>query len=218
MELFSGNKGIKNYCIFCGKDLANGVCTACGREAKPMISFHELEYHKVPVEAAEALGEQKKKLFGNSLYTVKEMIKNGDLYIADIHIDEVFEEEYESSIDSDSSTVCTYYVQISRPDLAPCDRCCESSTGQYMKIKQLLQNGQQEGKLLWGKWKKKNYYYVFVPQSDNWYKSLKTGLAEKLIDHGDETEKRRIPPKGGFGNSTADKVFDAVWDNTVGKL
>lgn len=218
MGLFSSNKGIKNYCIFCGGDLANGICTTCGREAKPMISFNELEYQKVPAAAAEALGEQKKKLFGNDLYSVKEMIKNGDLYIADVHIDEVFEEEYESSTDSEDHTEYTYYVQVSRPDLAPCDRCCESSAGQYMRIKQLLKDGRQQGKLLWGKWKKKNYYYVFVPQGDDWYKSLKTGLAEKMMEHGDESEKRRIPPKGGFGNSTADKVFDTVWDNTIGKL
>lgn len=31
-------------------------------------------------------------------------------------------------------------------------------------------------------------------------------------------EKRRMPPKGGEGNTTCDKVFDAVWNNTFGKL
>ena len=82
----------------------------------------------------------------------------------------------------------------------------------------MLQEGQHEGKLLWGKWKKKNYYYVFALQGRTLEAALKTSLAESLMDYGTETEKRRIPPKGGFGNSAADKAFDAIWDNTVGKL
>ena len=50
----------KNYCIFCGKELSDGKCVVCGREAKPSISFDELEYQKVPAEAAEVFGAQKK--------------------------------------------------------------------------------------------------------------------------------------------------------------
>ena len=81
----------KNYCIFCGKELSDGKCVVCGREAKPSISFDGLEYQKVPAEAAEVFGVQKKKLFGNNLYSVKEMIKNGDLYIADVYFDDTYE-------------------------------------------------------------------------------------------------------------------------------
>ena len=206
----------KNYCIFCGKELSDGKCVVCGREAKPSISFDELEYQKVPAEAAEVFGVQKKKLFGNNLYSVKEMIKNGDLYIADVYFDDTYETEYESS--GDSETEYNYYIQFSSPDQAPCERDCEVTAGQYRKIKQMLQEGQHAGKLLWGKWKKKNYYYVFALQGRTLEVALKTSLAESLMDYGTETEKRRIPPKGGFGNSAADKAFDAIWDNTVGKL
>ena len=85
MGIFSNKDNKKGYCVFCGKELADGKCTACGREAKELVSLSSLNWQKVPMEVADALGEQKKQLFGNPLYTVKEMITNGDLFIADIH-------------------------------------------------------------------------------------------------------------------------------------
>lgn len=39
-----------------------------------------------------------------------------------------------------------------------------------------------------------------------------------FICYGESTEKRKLAPKGGVGNTTYDKVFDAIWDNTIGKL
>lgn len=43
-------------------------------------------------------------------------------------------------------------------------------------------------------------------------------LLENFICYGESTEKRKLAPKGGAGNTTYDKVFDAIWDNTIGKL
>lgn len=90
MGIFSNMNNKKGYCVFCGKELSDGKCTACGREAKEVVSLSSLNWQKVPMEVADALGEQKKQLFGNPLYTVKEMIINGDLFIADIHFDAVY--------------------------------------------------------------------------------------------------------------------------------
>lgn len=70
------------------------------------------------MEVADALGEQKKQLFGNPLYTVKEMITNGDLFIADIHFDAVYEEEFDRSDDDEGKSEYSYYVQFSTPELA----------------------------------------------------------------------------------------------------
>ena len=86
MGIFTNRDNKKRYCVFCGKELADGKCTACGREAKEVVSLSSLNWQKVPMEVADALGEQKKQLFGNPLYTVKEMIINGDLFIADINL------------------------------------------------------------------------------------------------------------------------------------
>ena len=101
MGIFSNMDNKKGYCVFCGKELSDGKCTACGREAKEVVSLSSLNWQKVPMEVADALGEQKKQLFGNPLYTVKEMITNGDLFIADIHFDAVYEEEFDRSDDDD---------------------------------------------------------------------------------------------------------------------
>lgn len=30
-----------DYCLFCGMDLVNGVCSRCGREAKPMADLED---------------------------------------------------------------------------------------------------------------------------------------------------------------------------------
>ena len=97
------------------------------------------------------LGGAKKQLFGNPLYTVKEMIINGDSFIADIHFDAVYEEEFDRSDDDEGKSEYSYYVQFSTPELAPCDRDCETSAGQYDRVEELLKNGQHEGKILWGR-------------------------------------------------------------------
>lgn len=151
MGIFSNMDNKKRYCVFCGKELSDGKCTACGREAKEVVSLSSLNWQKVPMEVADALGEQKKQLFGNPLYTVKEMIINGDLFIADIHFDAVYEEEFDRSDDDEGKSEYSYYVQFSTPELAPCDRDCETSAGQYDRVEELLKNGQHEGKILWGR-------------------------------------------------------------------
>lgn len=95
MGFFFKKANKANRCLLCGSEVAAGKCTACGREAKPLVPLSALNWQKVPLSVGEALGEQKKKLFGNALLTVKEMIANGELYIADIHIDGVYEHEYD---------------------------------------------------------------------------------------------------------------------------
>ena len=70
MGIFTNRDNKKRYCVFCGKELADGKCTACGREAKEVVELSSLNWQKVPMEVADALGEQKKQLFGNPLYTV----------------------------------------------------------------------------------------------------------------------------------------------------
>lgn len=65
MGIFSNMDNKKRYCVFCGKELSDGKCTACGREAKEVVSLSSLNWQKVPMEVADALGEQKKQLFGN---------------------------------------------------------------------------------------------------------------------------------------------------------
>ena len=117
MGIFTNRDNKKRYCVFCGKELADGNCTACGREAKEGVSLSSLNWQKVPMEVADALGEQKKQLFGNPLYTVKEMIINGDLFIADIHFDAVYEEEFDRSDDDEEKSEYSYYVQFSPPEL-----------------------------------------------------------------------------------------------------
>ena len=218
MGIFSNMDNKKGYCVFCGKELSDGKCTACGREVKEVVSLSSLNWQKVPMEVADALGEQKKQLFGNPLYTVKEMIINGDLFIADIHFDAVYEEEFDRSDDDEGKSEYSYYVQFSTPELAPCDRDCETSAGQYDRVEELLKNGQHEGKILWGRKKKSNYYYAFAPKNGDITAMLGKRLLENFICYGESTEKRKLAPKGGAGNTTYDKVFDAIWDNTIGKL
>ena len=184
-----------SYCLFCGKQLSAGKCTACGREAKELVPLSSLNWQKVPVDVANALGEQKKQLFGNPLHTVKEMIANGDLFIADIHIDAVYEEAFDHSDDDEYRTEYSYYIQFSAPDLAPCDKDCEASADQYDKAEELLKNGKHEGKILWGRKKKSNYYYAFVPDRDDITATLESSLLENFICYGECTEKRRLAPK-----------------------
>lgn len=146
MGIFTNRDNKKRYCVFCGKELADGKCTACGREAKEVVELSSLNWQKVPMEVADALGEQKKQLFGNPLYTVKEMIINGDLFIADIHFDAVYEEEFDRSDDDEGKSEYSYYVQFSTPELAPCDRDCETSAGQYDRVEELLKTGSTKEK------------------------------------------------------------------------
>ncbi len=194
MGLFFKKANKTARCLLCGGELADGKCPACGREAKPLVPLSALNWQKVPLSVAEALGEQKKKLFGNALYTVKEMIMAGELYTADIHIDGVYEHEYDSSTEDDEyRTEYNYYIQFSTPDLAPCDTDCESSEGDYDRAEELLKNGQHNGKILWGRRKKANYYYAFVPRTDDPASMLTKGLFEKFIGFGECTEKRKLP-------------------------
>ena len=160
--------------------------------APPTLSA--LNWQKVPLSVGEALGEQKKKLFGNALLTVKEMIANGELYIADIHIDGVYEHEYDSIPDEDDCrTEYDYYIQFSTPDLAPCDTDCEVSEGDYDRAEALLKSGGHDAKILWGRKKKANYYYAFVPRNSDAAAMLTKGLFEKFIGFGECTEKRKLP-------------------------
>lgn len=214
MGIFSKKSNKSSYCLFCGQELSEGKCMSCGREAKELVPLSSLDWQKVPVDVANALGEQKKQLFGNPLRTVKEMIANGDLYIADIHIDAVYEEEFDHSDDEEYRTEYSYYIQFSTPDLAPCDRDCEASAGQYDKAEELLKNGKHEGKILWGRKKKSNYYYAFVTTKSDVTEMLGKHLLENFICYGESTEKRRLSPS----NTTYNKVFDAIWDNTIGRI
>ena len=194
MGIFTNRDNKKRYCVFCGKELADGKCTACGREAKEVVELSSLNWQKVPMEVADALGEQKKQLFGNPLYTVKEMIINGDLFIADIHFDAVYEEEFDRSDDDEDKSEYSYYVQFSTPELAPCDRDCETSAGQYDRVEELLKNGQHEGKILWGRKKKSNYYYAFAPKNGDVTAMLGKRLLENFICYGER--KTQAGPQG----------------------
>ena len=69
-----------------------------------------------------------------------------------------------------------------------------------------------------GRKKKSNYYYAFAPKNGDITAMLGKRLLENFICYGESTEKRKLAPKGGAGNTTYDKVFDAIWDNTIGKL
>ena len=182
MGFFFKKANKTNRCLLCGSEVAAGKCTACGREAKPLVPLSTLNWQKVPLSVGEALGEQKKKLFGNALLTVKEMIANGELYIADIHIDGVYEHECDSTPDEDDyRTEYDYYIQFSTPDLAPCDTDCEVSEGDYDRAEALLKSGRHDA------------YYVFVPRNSDAAAMLTKGLFEKFIGFGECTEKRKLP-------------------------
>ena len=142
--------------------------------------------------------------------------KRGSFYRR--YFDAVYEEEFDRSDDDEGKSEYSYYVQFSTPELAPCDRDCETSAGQYDRVEELLKNGQHEGKILWGRKKKSNYYYAFAPKNGDITAMLGKRLLENFICYGESTEKRKLAPKGGAGNTTYDKVFDAIWDNTIGKL
>lgn len=181
MGLFSFSKKKDNYCIFCGNVLADGKCPACGREEKAMVPPSAFAFEQVPTSIADELGVQKKQLFGNPMIDIQEMIRNGGLAIADVHIDGVYERRSELNEDDPDDF---YYIQFSRPDLTPCDIDCEASQVFIDAVEELLRRGEHSAKLLRGVLKKKEYYYVFVPESDDLAEMLKDDLAMEFILYG----------------------------------
>ena len=106
----------------------------------------------------------------------------------------MYEHEYDSTPDEeDCRTEYDYYIQFSTPDLAPCDTDCEVSEGDYDRAEALLKSGRHDAKILWGRKKKANYYYAFVPRNSDAAAMLTKGLFEKFIGFGECTEKRKLP-------------------------
>lgn len=196
MGLFFKKKDPKSYCLFCGQELSGGKCTACGREAKEPVPLSSLDWQRVPASVATALGEQKKQMFGNCLRTAQELIANGDLFIADIYIDAVYETESDN-FDDESRTEYSYYIQFSTPELTPCDLDCAATADQYCEAERLLKNGQHAAKILWGRKKRSNCYFVFVPQSTDITAMLEKELLEDFVLYGELSQKRKAAPKGG---------------------
>lgn len=192
MGLFSFSKKKDNYCIFCGNVLTDGKCPACGREEKAMVPLSAFAFEQVPTSIADELGVQKKQLFGNPILDVQEMIRNGGLAIADVHIDGVYERRSELNEDDPDDF---YYIQFSRPDLTPCEMDCEASQVFIDSVEELLRRGEHSAKLLRGVLKKKEYYYVFVPESDDLAEMLKGDLAMEFILYGTLYTERKKAPK-----------------------
>lgn len=211
MGLFSkGTESGKEYCVFCGHEIVQGNCSNCGREAKPMVKFDQFTYRQVPAAEAEALGEQKKKLFGNPKFDVQEMVKNGKLYVADILFDSILTEERDTGDEDEVRTEYTYYVQFSTPEGNPCARCCEVSSGDYSTVESNLRKGNRNGFLLKGTKKNKDYYYAFLPEDESMGKMLRLGVAKKLMEYGREDLARRLPPEGG--DVQGHKTFELAWE------
>lgn len=215
MGLFSRKKkeeAGKDYCLFCGMDLVNGVCSSCGREAKPMVGFDAFQFKPVPVSVAEQMGEQKKKLFGNDKLTVQEMIRDGNLYIADILFDSTVEDEREVGTGDDTRTEYDYYVQFSTPDGAPCKKCCEILFNGCCTVEDRMKEGRREGWLLKGVRKKKEYYYAFVPEDESLAKMLRIEVAEFLMTLGACYEDRRLAPKGALHSYEIRGTIRSSWN------
>lgn len=192
MGLFSFSKKKDNYCIFCGNVLTDGKCPACGREDKAMVPPSAFAFEQIPTSVADELGVQKKQLFGNPILDVQEMIRSGGLAIADVHIDGVYERRSELNEDDPDDF---YYIQFSRPDLTPCDKDCEASDVFMNAVEELLRRGEHSAKLLRGILKKKEYYYVFVPESDDLAEMLKNDLAVEFILYGTLYTERKKASK-----------------------
>ena len=192
MGLFSFSKKKDNYCIFCGNVLTDGKCPACGREDKAMVPPSAFAFEQIPTSVADELGVQKKQLFGNPILDVQEMIRNGGLAIADVHIDGVYERRSELNEDDPDDF---YYIQFSRPDLTPCEMDCEASQVFIDSVEELLRRGEHSAKLLRGVLKKKEYYYVFVPESDDLAEMLKGDLAMDFILYGTLYTERKKASK-----------------------
>ena len=56
MGFFFKKANKANRCLLCGSEVAAGKCTACGREAKPLVPLSALNWQKVPLSVGEALG------------------------------------------------------------------------------------------------------------------------------------------------------------------
>lgn len=147
-----------DYCLFCGMDLVNGVCSRCGREAKPMADLEDFEFKMVPVSVAEDLGEQKKKLFGNDLLTVQEMIRDGNMYVAEILLDSTCEDSRDAltADEDETDTEYEYYVQFSTTDGRPCRQCCEAASADFHRVERHLKSGRRQGVASQGREKEKN--------------------------------------------------------------
>ena len=205
----------KDYCVFCGNTIVQGKCEKCGREARPMVKLDQFAYRQVPPEVAETLGEQDKKLFGNSKFDVQEMVKNGKLYVADILFDSILTEERDVGDEDEMRTAYTYYVQFSTPEGDPCNRCCEVSSIDHDTVESLMRQGKREGLLFKGTKKNKDYYYPCVIEDENIGKMLRLGVAKKLMSYGREDLSRRLPPEGGDRPEYGHKTFDLTWEEAA---
>lgn len=203
----------KDYCVFCGHGIVNGKCEKCGREAKEMVDFDRFAFRPVPAEAAEALGEQKKKLFGNPKYDVQEMIKTGRLYMADILFDSIIEDEQDVGGEDEERIQYSYYVQFSTPEGEPCKMRCEATFGDYSAVDRNMRKGKREGFLLKGTKKNKDYYYAYLPEDDDIGKMLRLGLAKAMMEKGRDYLNRRMPPEGG--DSPGHKTFELTWEEAA---
>lgn len=125
------------------------------------------------------------------------MIINGDLFIADIHFDAVYEEEFDRSDDDEDKSEYSYYVQFSTPELAPCDRDCETSAGQYDRVEELLKTGSTKENPV-GTKKKSNYYYAFAPKNGDVTAMLGKRLLENFICYGESTENASWHPRAAL--------------------
>ena len=126
------------------------------------------------------------------MFDIQEMIRNGGLAIADVHIDGVYERRSELNEDDPDDF---YYIQFSRPDLTPCEMDCEASQVFIDSVEELLRRGEHSAKLLRGVLKKKEYYYVFVPESDDLAEMLKGDLAMEFILYGTLYTERKKASK-----------------------
>ena len=204
-----------DYCLFCGMDLVNGVCSRCGREAKPMADFEDFEFKMVPASVADDLGEQKKKLFGNDLLTVQEMIRDGNMYVAEILLDSTCEDSRDAltADEDETDTEYEYYVQFSTTDGRPCRQCCEAASADFHRVERHLKSGRRQGWLLKGVKKKKTYYYACAAQNATLGKMLRDGLATNFMLYGEDYEERRMAPKGARDSYEFRRVISRSWDD-----
>ena len=80
MGIFTNRDNKKRYCVFCGKELADGKCTACGREAKEVVSLSSLNWQKVPMEVADARGAKKAAVRESFVHRKGNDHKRGSFY------------------------------------------------------------------------------------------------------------------------------------------
>ena len=198
MGLFSGlfsKKEKKRHCLICGEELNGDTCPSCGRQDKPLVPLSALNWSKVPVEAIDAVGEQNEP--GQHLSMAKEMAMAGELYIADIYVDKVLipdeDDDDVDLIDILVDDMIDLHVQFSTPDLSPCDTECLMAPQDAERMEELLESGRHDAKILWGRRKKNDYYYVFVPQSDDITEMFDESLIMEFISFGVTTQERTMP-------------------------